>query len=230
MKHRVLIVDDERLARVALKSLLRERDDVTVVGEAHSVETAVRAVDALYPDVLFLDVRMRDGDGFDLLSRVNVRAHVVFVTAHSDHALGAFEVNALDYLMKPVQPPHLDRALSRITESLSRVESLRLQQGRDVLYAKPSEVQFVRAARDYTEIHLTTGRTAFVKEAISRWEERLAETCVRIHRSVIVNLEHIEEVTRKDGKWNVRLTGVDGELPVSRRLAPELHRRLALRY
>ena len=110
---RVVIVDDERLARAALAQLLRARDDVTIVGEAESVETAVLQIATCDPDVVFLDIKLPDGIGFDVFDRVSVRAHVVFVTAYGDHALRAFEVNALDYLVKPAQPAHIERALAR---------------------------------------------------------------------------------------------------------------------
>ncbi|MEM1415487.1 MAG: LytTR family DNA-binding domain-containing protein [Myxococcota bacterium] len=227
-KLRALLVDDERLARVALAALLRERDDVELVGEASSVATAEEAVRALDPDVVFLDVRMRDGTGFDLLRRVSLRAHVVFTTAFEAHAVDAFAVDALDYLVKPVQRTHLARALERLIDRKTPDEpgTLRLQQGHEAFFARPGDITFLRAARDYTEVHLAGGRSLLVKEPLGSWDARLPGTFARIHRSLIVNLEHLEALTRRQGGWEVRLRDIVEALPVSRRHAASLRRRL----
>ncbi|MEM9191853.1 MAG: LytTR family DNA-binding domain-containing protein [Myxococcota bacterium] len=252
MTHRAFIVDDEPFARVALKDLLSERGDVVVVGEAHSVKTAAEGIAAASPDVVFLDVRLQDGTGFDVMERVQGSAHVIFVTAHSDHALRAFEVNALDYLVKPVQRRHLDRALGRLgvrspgvepspwpapvipsrstvgEQTPMRLDSrVCLQRGTSIVFARLSDIVFLRAVRDYTEVHLASGRVQKIKESLQAWESRVpSPPFARIYRSVIVNLLFLEELNAHDGNWHVVLRGVEAPLPVSRRHVAELKQRV----
>lgn len=229
MTVRALVVDDERLPRVALAALLRERPDVTLLGEADSVASAAKAVEDHDPDVVFLDVRMRDGSGFDVLGRVPVRGHVVFVTAYRDHAVRAFEVAALDYLLKPVRSSDLDRALARVRDRGSASvadEPLELKEGLDSFYATPGAIRFLRAARDYTEVHLATGEMRLVRHPLAGWEERLPHSFLRIHRSVIVNVDHLDAVVRREGAWQVRLRGVREPFGVSRRLLAGVRARL----
>jgi two-component system LytT family response regulator len=110
---KALIIDDERLARKDLISLLRIHDNVTVVGEADDVPSASQAIEKLNPDVIFLDIQMPGDSGFDLLEKTDVDAHIIFVTAYDEYAIRAFEVNALDYLLKPVNPDRLAKGSNR---------------------------------------------------------------------------------------------------------------------
>jgi len=110
---RALVVDDERLARKDLIALLGAHDQVTVIGEADDVPSAVEAIRALNPDLIFLDIQMPGDSGFDLLEKMDVEAQVIFVTAYDEFAIRAFEVNALDYLLKPVNPERLAKALEK---------------------------------------------------------------------------------------------------------------------
>src|ERR1700745_4150696 len=114
---RVLIVDDERLARCQLRSLLVKHDDVLLVGEADGVSAALLAVERFTPDTVFLDIQMPGLSGFDFLERAESTFKTVFVTAYDAFAIRAFEVNAIDYLMKPVDPVRLDQTLSRLRSS-----------------------------------------------------------------------------------------------------------------
>lgn len=225
----VLLVDDEELARVALRSLLRERDDVAVVREADSVDAAVAAL-AEPPDVVFLDVRLVDESGFDLFVRTDVRVPVVFVTAHADHAVRAFAVDAVDYLVKPVLREHLSRALARIqrhrAEAGASQERVSLRAGKNVFFARADEIRFLRADGDYSEVVLADGRQVRVKESLESWQSRLPPSFVRIHRSLVANLDAAEGLVSADGRWELRLRGVRGPLPVSRRLVAALRRRL----
>lgn len=255
---KVLVVDDEPFARVALIALLQELNDIEVVGEANSVETAVRLIRAYKPDLLFLDVRMRDGLGFDVLSQVAPSStNVIFVTAHASHALRAFEVDAVDYLVKPVRRADLARALVRadrrqvadkqdaalesstvsegpvLSESpyedptpLRLTDRIRLQRDKEIVLARVSEIRFLRAARDYTEVHLASGRCQTVKQTLASWEARLPEAFARIHRSLVVNLRFAISLSVRDGKWELGLEGGDELLPVSRRLVRQLKARL----
>ena len=253
MTHRAIIVDDERFARVALADLLAERGDVVVVGEASSVAQAVTLLREHEPDLVFLDIRIREESGFHLFEQADVRAHVVFVTAYADHALRAFEVDALDYLVKPVQRRDLDRALAkatsrepgagrvtwppsvipppsaaRATAALRLSDRVCLQRGKDIVFARVEDFIFLRADRDYTEVHLASGRVQRVKEPLQGWEGRLPDPpFLRIHRSILVNATHLETLSQDGEGWKVALSSFDASLPVSRRLLPKLRRRLA---
>lgn len=239
---RVLIVDDEPLARLAVSHVLRTRDDVEVVGEADSVASAARAVESHRPDVIFLDVKLPDGSGFDLFDRVEVAGQVVLLTAFSEHALRAFEFSALDYVVKPIDKRRVHRALDRAlcfargTEAASAIDSekRRLQMNERVplrtsgvlQFALLSDIVFIGAANDYTEIHLASGSVALVSERLRNWEARLPRQFVRIHRSAIVNLGFVEKLSIHQGSWRVHLRNAKEPLTVSRRNLEELKARL----
>lgn len=231
MTLRTLIVDDEYLARVALLDLLRHHRDVDIVGEADSIQAAAAQIAEHEPDLVFLDIELPDGSGFDLFDRADVQGHVVFQTAYGDHALRAFEVNALDYLVKPADPSQVDRALARARETpkitLSRGatstwnldDRVRLQEGKRVRFCRVRDIAYVQAADDYAEVHLSNGEAALVTQRLQHWESRLPNCFVRIHRSTLINVELREELVQVDGAWQVRLQGCQEPLTVSRRLA-----------
>lgn len=238
---RALIVDDERLARVALKSLLAERPDVAVVGEADGVASARTILATTSVDVIFLDVQMPGGSGFELASQP-LGARVVFCTAYEQYAVRAFEVNALDYLVKPVAPEALDRALRRISSatlappelpsvsegSLTIDDLVSLREGGAIHFARVRGVTFIQAADDYSEVHLEDGRVMLVDVTLRAWEGRLPSVdFVRIHRSSLVSLHHVAEVRFADGHGEVHLRGGGAPLVVSRRMGKALRERLA---
>ncbi|MEN0068546.1 MAG: LytTR family DNA-binding domain-containing protein [Myxococcota bacterium] len=229
MNLRVLIVDDEEFARAALEDLLAERSDVTVVGEADSIQSAVVALQRWNPEVVFLDVTLSDGDAFELFDRVPVDAHVIFLTASDEHAVRAFEVNALDYLVKPTRPRHLDRALAR-AQGTARATSLdpvrltpgdwvRLRESHSTRFCRVGDILFIRAANDYTEVRLVDGATPLVHRRLRDWMAQLPDPFAQCHRSTLVNLDYLEALdVTGTGATYVRLRSVDERLPVSRRL------------
>src|SRR5512137_2632898 len=111
---RVLLIDDERLARNDLRSLLSEYDNIEVIGEADSVQKAIELITAENPDIIFLDIQMPGESGFDLLDKIDISARIIFVTAFDEYAIRAFEVDAVDYLLKPVNPERLKVAIERV--------------------------------------------------------------------------------------------------------------------
>jgi len=240
---RALIVDDERLARRALRSALTARDDVAVVGEAGSVEGAAALIRETAPDVVLLDIQMRRETGFDLLDRIDTPIHVVFVTAHDEHAVRAFEVNALDYLLKPVDPKRLEEALQRVRtteaplprQSEAEGDAFRYddlffyEEGRQPRFIRIRDIVHIEAAGNYTELHLDDGSTALTSNTLRTWAERLPDDhFVRIHRSTIVNVEHVERMERAANyTFDVFVTGQDAPLTMSRRRAKTLKDRLS---
>jgi two-component system LytT family response regulator len=240
---RVLIVDDERLARRSVRSALDEVAGVAVAGEAESVDAAAQQVRATAPDVVLLDVQMRGETGFDLLDRLDTPVQVVFVTAHDEHAVRAFEVNALDYVLKPVAPDRLAEALRRFRQAETalpeddetdpagfRYDDLFFyEDGRRPRFIRIREIVFVEASGNYTTLHLTDGSTALTSTTLSAWTDRLPDAhFARIHRSTIVNVERVTTVERDaGGTYRVYVEDRDEPLAMSRRRARALKDRFA---
>ncbi len=239
----VLIVDDERLARRALRSALEEQGGVEVVAEARTVDEAAAAIRKQAPDVVFLDIQMRGETGFDLLDHIHQPLCVVFVTAYDEYAVRAFEVNALDYLLKPVDPARLAEALRRVRDSEGtlpktsdedadafRYDDLFFyEEGRRPQFICIRDIVFIRAAGNYTELHLAGGAMVLTSVTLSRWEERLpGDHFARIHRSTIAGVDKVERIERApNGTYAVHVAGYDAPLDMSRRRAQALKDRLA---
>jgi len=242
---RVVIVDDEPVARRGLRHLLLEHPDVAVVGEARNGEEAVRVISRLAPDLVLLDVQMPAGDGFDVLRRLEPPLPaVVFVTAYDEYAVRAFEAYALDYLVKPVHEDRFRAAIERVRERLRSAAALeearRLMQllesggtgglaaagppaGRLVipgangeLVVDVADVEWIEADNYYAVIH-ARGRRHLLRESLDSLETRLdPRRFLRVHRSAIVNLSFVREFRRADGEPALILAG-GRAVPVSRR-------------
>jgi two-component system LytT family response regulator len=212
----ILLVDDEDLARQRIRALLAKRADFEIVGECATGTEAVKAIRASKPDIVLLDVQMPELDGFDVISEVG--AHnmptVIFATAFDDYAIDAFEVGAVDYLLKPVDEERfnrtLDRAAKRFRESsdgstatqisalLRKISSISTSTGRfavkvhgKVLFLDPAEIYWIQARDDVARVHLADSAYD-VREPLSHLEARLpVNSFLRVHRSVIVNTSHV---------------------------------------
>ncbi len=238
-----ILVDDERLARRELARLLQAHPAIAVVGQAASVDEAAALVSRLDPDVVFLDIQMPRRSGFELLDACDVRGQIVFVTAHDVHALRAFEVNALDYLLKPVHPDRLALTVARLTgeapapeppspgrrpqATTSRLQlddHLFLHHGRAARFVRVRSIVCLRGADDYAEVLLEDGKQLLSPRPLREWEARLpVQSFVRIHRAAIVNLDHIERIEPSgDETFRVYVRGAAEPLPMSRRHAARL--------
>lgn len=234
---KALLVDDERLARRELRQMLGEHAHIRVSGEADSVESAIDMIHDLKPDVVFLDIQMPGKTGFDLLAEIDVTFKVIFVTAFDAYAIRAFEVNALDYLLKPINPDRLTRAIARLSASevageipprqLEYDDRLFLTVDERSILLKISAIVCITAAGDYSEIITSDGRKSFVLKSLREWEARLPEKFFsRIHRSTIINLECVERIE----KWfnnahQVYLRNIERPLVMSRRYGAKLKTR-----
>ncbi len=213
-----VVADDEPLGRRGVVARLAKSERVRVVAECADGRAAVDAVTRLVPDILFLDVRMPDLDGFGVLEALpkKTRPHVVFVTAHDRHAVEAFRVRALDYLVKPIDDERFAEALERAVEAADaaaapavpvperpfRVPSL----GR-VALVPPGEVDWIEAQGDYACLHAGP-RDFLVRETMASLERRLDTRFIRIHRSAIVNVQRVRELrSRENGDFLVLLEG-----------------------
>ena len=219
MKIRALIVDDEPLARQRIRTLLEADPDVEVVGECADGRSAVAAVREQAPDLLFLDVQMPLLDGFGVLAALGAGPLpvVIFVTAHDRYALRAFEVHALDYLLKPFDRERFRTALGRAKAQVRRepdgdvsrrllallrdvqqarkpLERLVVKSGGRVYFVRTEDIDWIEAAGNYVRLHV--GKEAhLLRESMAGLEARLdAGRFLRIHRSTIVNIEHIREL------------------------------------
>jgi two-component system, LytTR family, response regulator len=239
--HRVLLIDDEPLARLELRRLLRAHPQVEVVGEAGTMNDARTLLSQPGYDLVFLDIQLRGGNGFDLLDSTVPGAHVVFVTAYDRYAVRAFEVNALDYLLKPVTAARLASALERLERSRAHPESAaapnRLSVDDRVFVKTSTASRFVhvsslaaiKTCENYTELLLDTGERLLVLRALKTWEEILPEErFVRVHRQSLVNLAHIRKIVRT-GEDDVlcELTPPLPAIPASRRQVAELRARFS---
>ena len=237
---RALVVDDERLARQELRRLLAAHPEVRVVGEAAGVDEAARLIERKQPDVVFLDVQMPGETGFDLFERAAVGARVVFVTAHDAHALRAFDVNALDYLLKPVAPERLAATVTRLhreAEPEDEAPARRFTMADFVFLPVDGRARFLRvggivcvlAAGDASELVTADGARGRVPRSLKAWEDRLPEQqFVRIHRESIVNLQYVERIEEwSHESFHVHLRGIAEPLTLSRRHASRLRARFA---
>jgi len=238
---RALVVDDEPLARKRLRELLSEFEDIEHVGEAVDGATAVAAIDALRPDLVFLDVEMPEGTGLDVLNRIVHDPAVIFTTAHDKYAVSAFELQAVDYLLKPFGKERLERALERLMpagggaagrarealETMREAPVTRIivrDRGRLVPLTVKDIVR-LEANDDYTSVHVK-GKVYLVYLTLQEFERTLdGAKFLRVHRSHVVSLDHVAQFTPADGgRFELEMT--DGtRLPVSRAYAKALRER-----
>lgn len=215
---RVVVADDEPLARERIRDLLAAHADVELIAECGDGPDAVRALATHRPDLLFLDVQMPGVDGFGVLAAfpADQLPRVVFITAYDDHAVRAFEVNAVDYLLKPVEPKRFDAALARVRERLGggparrdpaleavldemrRVRGyasrLVVRDGHRVSFVGTEEIDWIDAAGNYARLHVNGG-VHLLREPLKTLEARLdPDRFLRVHRSTIVNVERITAV------------------------------------
>jgi len=244
MRPTAVVVDDDPLARERLRDLAGEVSLVDVVGEAADGESAVRVIDELRPDIVFLDIEMPGGSGLDVARRIEHPAAIVFTTAYQQYAVTAFELSAVDYLLKPFGPERFREAVERALaarglESQTRRTALldeALEQShplarlflreRDTILPVPVErIVRIEAEGDYVMVH-TRERSYLVRLRLQDLESRLGDRFLRVHRSHLVNLDHVKVFEHND---DVRLVVVmtDGTRILASRARSRELRRLA---
>lgn len=233
---RVLLVDDIGVDRDRLRFLLEGHPGVKIIGEASSASTAATLCLDLQPNLIFLDVDMPGGDGFSLLEMLDPIPTVIFVTAFNEFAVRAFEVNAVDYLLKPVNPVRLKEALRRVVYAAPSAEP-GIYQTSDRIFLPSNnrnrvvyvpEISGIRAEQNYTEVLLSDGTKIFMRRAISYWEARLPKSLFFCpHRSLIVNLRAVHDVileNRDDLRF--KLEGYETMIDLGRKAGAKLRRAL----
>jgi DNA-binding LytR/AlgR family response regulator len=248
VSYRCVVVDDEKPARERVKRLLAEHADFECVGEASDAAGAVRLIDEVAPDLCFLDVQMPEGDGFGVLERVRRVPAVIFCTAFDEYAVRAFEVNSLDYLLKPFGKKRFAEALDRARQKLSGppapaerilelLDELRrsvspgpgegsrisTRRGAKILLLDPADVLWFEAEDTLVFARTAEGRS-LVERTLADLEEQFAPRFFRAHRSCLVNLDHVAEIVPGDAGTH-RVVFRDerrSSVPLSRRQARRL--------
>ena len=225
-----LILDDERIARQELKRLLSAHPDIAVVGEANTGEQALELIYRLAPDVIFLDVQMPGMNGFELLERLDDVPQVIFTTAYDEYALKAFEVSALDYLVKPIAPGRLAAAIAKLRPRQDRVrlERVFVKDGDRCWLVRVSDIFLLESEGNYTRLHFANERP-LVSRSLTTLEERLDPAVFfRADRRCILNLKWVEGVEAGvGGNFIVKLRG-SRNVELSRRQSARFRDALSL--
>ena len=239
---KILVVDDEAPARERLKRLIEEQDEWQVVAEAANGREALERADATQPDLVLLDIRMPGMDGIETarhLAQMDEPPAVIFTTAFNEYAVEAFEASAVGYVLKPVRRERLAEALqraSRLTRpQLASLASREQHQARKHISARirgelrlvpVRDVLYFHADQKYVTVRHHDGEL-LIDEPIKELEDEFADAFVRVHRSMLVSVAHIEALAKDaEGHYEIRLKGLEERFPVSRRLAPAVVRRL----
>lgn len=234
---RALIVDDERLARNELNRLLEKFPEIEVVGEAVNGEDAIQKIEELSPELVFLDIQMPGMTGFEVLEHLHVVPKIIFVTAYDEYALKAFEVNALDYVLKPVELPRLEKAIEKVLEEeeineneerLTLDSQIFIKDGEKCWFVKLDKIRMFESEGNYVRLYFENSKPMILK-SLNNLEKRLSEKeFFRISRKYIINLNWIEKVEA----WfngGLRVTLKSGEqLEISRRQTSRFKELMAL--
>ncbi len=239
---RALIIDDERLARKELNSLLAEHHEIEIIGEAVNADDAFEKINSLKPDLLFLDIQMPGKTGFDLLEMLDSVPKVIFTTAYDEFALKAFEVNALDYVLKPIQPERLKDAISKleISKNLENVEEQKprdkltgknqvfVKDGEKCWFVRLSDVRLFESYGNYIKVYFDQQKP-MIHKSLNALDERLDDkTFFRVSRKHIINLNWVDKIeTWFNGGLMVILKGGE-KVEVSRRQASKFKDMMSL--
>lgn len=237
---KALIVDDERLARKELSSMLAEHDHIEIVGEASNADEAEEMITKLNPDLVFLDIQMPGRTGFELLESLDKTPQVIFTTAYDEYALKAFEFNALDYLLKPIQIDRLKECLTRIenkeekkvssesADPLGLEDQVFVKDGDKCWFVKLKDVRLFESDGNYIKVYFDEVKP-MIHKSLNALDQRLdSKSFFRASRKHIVNLSWIEGIeTWFNGGLMVRLKGGD-KIEVSRRQAVKFKEMMSL--
>lgn len=235
-----LIVDDERLARKELRKLLENHQEIKVIGECANADEAIQQVDELKPDLVFLDIQMPEKTGFDMLEEISFTPDVIFVTAYDEHAIKAFEVNAIDYLLKPVEPERLEEAILKVIKNRRDQQS---QADKEILdeedqifvkdrdrywFVKLKNVRMFESEGNYVRVYFDNFKPLVLK-SLNNLSLRLnSRKFFRANRKFIINLSWVENIESWfNGGLMVKLKSGE-QIEISRRQAAKLKEMMSL--
>lgn len=244
---KAIIIDDERLARKELTNLLAEYPEIQIVGESHNADHAKKNIESLKPDLIFLDIQMPEKTGFDLLEELSFVPQVVFTTAYDEYALKAFEVNAFDYLLKPIEKDRLRDCVQKLTENIREEEEIDemdeeensskrlgpndqvfVKDGEKCWFVRLKDVSAFESEGNYVRVYFQKNKPLILK-SLNNLEQRLdSKAFFRANRKFIINLNWIESIE----SWfngGLRVTLTDGkQIEISRRQAAKLKDKMSL--
>lgn len=237
---RALIIDDERLARTELKNMLAEFPDIEVVGEAANANEGLEKTEMLSPDLLFLDIQMPDKTGFEMLSEMEKTPRVIFTTAYDEYAIKAFEYNALDYLLKPIEPQRLADAIQKLQQEekekqnasnnnkLFENDQVFVKDGDHCWFVKLASIRLFESVGNYARVYFENNKPLILK-SLNALEERLDDKVFfRANRKHIVNMRMIEKIdTYFNGGLILEMKGGE-KIEVSRRQAVKFKEMMSL--
>jgi two-component system LytT family response regulator len=237
---RALIIDDERLARNELKKMLNDYKEIEVIGEAVNAKDGLEKIETLNPDLLFLDIQMPDKTGFELLSELEKIPRVIFTTAYDEYAIKAFEYNALDYLLKPIEPQRLSDAIQKLqseeyekaiatnNNKLFENDQVFVKDGDNCWFVRLSSIRLFESVGNYARVYFDNNKPLILK-SLNALEERLDDRVFfRANRKHIVNLRMIEKIdTYFNGGLLLEMKGGE-KIEVSRRQAVRFKEMMSL--
>lgn len=210
-----IIIDDEQLARQRIKRLLKEYDEVDIIGEAENGQEGLMIIEQQQPDLIFLDIEMPILNGFEMLAKLKHQPKVVFTTAYDQYAIKAFEEGSIDYLLKPIELERLDKTIKKLKqtnlnaappiaiEDLLRqingkktIKTLTVKIGDKILLVKLSDIVHIQAEDKYVFLHTVDGKKHLTDFTLSNLEDKLPEEFLRVHRSDIINTDYIKEIRK----------------------------------
>ncbi len=214
---RVFLVDDEPLATQEMKCMLRDFSDLDIVGQASTAIEAIRQINALKPDLIFLDINIPEKTGFDIVNELTYFPQIIFVTAYDEYALKAFEINAIDYLMKPVGHERLVKALSKVKAyGQTSVSRIFVKEEHEMKFIETASISWIESIGNYIRIHHDKGSNMLYKSLTAIEEQLSQENFFRASRKELFNLNKMVSAQKNDFSWSVKL--LDGkEIQLSQR-------------
>jgi two-component system LytT family response regulator len=203
----VLIIDDERSSREEIKRALKDYQDFMVFGEAENADDAKQLIENRQPDLIFLDIEMPEKSGFDLLESLDNVPAVIFTTAYNQYATQAFEVNALDYLLKPIRQERFAKAIEKIRNSITPADrKIFIKDGSTCFFIYLHEIYLIESLDNYTRLYFGNNK-ALQRRSLRQWEEMLDESIFfRINRNEIININYIKEINKTlAGRLTIKL-------------------------
>jgi two-component system LytT family response regulator len=233
-----VIVDDEQRARNYLRGLIEDQyPEITILGEADGVQCGIKLIEDVNPDLLFLDVQMLDGTGFDLLAQINrSKYHVIFVSAYDKFAITAIKFSAIDYLLKPVESADLGIALQKVMKTnlnkdekgkldllllnIHKIDKIALPSLNGIEFVKIDEIVRCESLNNYTQFNLSSGEKIIISKTLKDYEDLLeSKNFFRTHKSHMINLNYLKKYIKGEGGVAIMEDG--SEIPVSRRRKDE---------
>lgn len=225
----VLIVDDERAARNEIKRLLAGYPDFEITGEAANADDALKIINDQMPDLLFLDIQMPEKSGFDLLESLEQVPPVIFTTAYDQYAVKAFEVSALDYLVKPIRDERFEKAIAQARQRLSKADpagQIFVKDRRQYHFIQWSSVHLIESMDNYARIFFGD-KNVFLKSSLNQLADKLTSNIFfRINRAQIVNRQYIQTITTVDGRLKITIN-TGAQLEVSERQSAKFRQWIA---